>query len=234
MNEYELVYIVSPRLSAEEGERATASVDGIIRDSGGELLSTDVWGRRRLAYPIKHHSEGIYIYSTFRVEPSATVRIESQIGLSEDVLRHMIIRGIVEGGKPEAQSARLMASNRPAVAPPPPAVAAAAAEAPAVEAEAPATDEAAGAPTAEAATDVSTEAGAELASAAVEEAPPAPEATATEASAEAASPEAASPEAVSAEAASTEAEASTDAEAPTEVEGTDVPTPAEPEPARAE
>ena len=112
MNDYEMVYIVSPRLSSEEAERATAWVDGLIRDGGGELLSTDVWGRRRLAYPIKHQFEGTYVYSTFRLEPQATRRVESELSLSENVLRHLMIRGIVEGGKPEAQSARVMAAGR--------------------------------------------------------------------------------------------------------------------------
>ena len=112
MNDYEMVYIVSPRLSSEEAERATAWVDGLIRNGGGELLSTDVWGRRRLAYPIKHQFEGTYVYSTFRLEPQATRRIESELSLSENVLRHLMVRGIVEGGKPEAQSARVMAAGR--------------------------------------------------------------------------------------------------------------------------
>ncbi len=122
MNDYEMVYIVSPRLSSEEGERTTAWVDGLIRENGGELLSTDVWGRRRLAYPIQHQFEGTYVYTTFRLDPAATVRIESALGLSEDVLRHLVIRGIVEGGRPEAQPARLMSASRQA--PPPPPVAA--------------------------------------------------------------------------------------------------------------
>ena len=143
MNDYEMVYIVSPRLSSEEAERATAWVDGLIRDGGGELLSTDVWGRRRLAYPIKHQFEGTYVYSTFRLEPQATRRIESELSLSENVLRHLMIRGIVEGGKPEAQSARVMAAGRQtAVARPQPlqpegAAAPGAEEAPAASDEAP-------------------------------------------------------------------------------------------------
>ena len=119
MNDYEMVYIVSPRLSSDEAERATAWVDGLIRQGGGELLSTDVWGRRRLAYPIKHQFEGTYVYSTFRLDPQATRRIESELALSEDVLRHLMVRGIVEGGKPEPQSARVMAGGRPAPAPRP-------------------------------------------------------------------------------------------------------------------
>ncbi len=119
MNDYEMVYIVNPRLTSEEAERATAWVDGLIRDGGGELLATDVWGRRRLAYPIKHQFEGTYVYSTFRLDPTATRRVESELTLSEDVLRHLMIRGIVEGGKPEPQSARVMAGGRPYAAPRP-------------------------------------------------------------------------------------------------------------------
>ena len=119
MNDYEMVYIVSPRLSSDEAERATAWVDGLIRQGGGELLSTDVWGRRRLAYPIKHQFEGTYVYSTFRLDAQSTRRIESELALSEDVLRHLMVRGIVEGGRPEPQSARVMAGGRPSAAPRP-------------------------------------------------------------------------------------------------------------------
>lgn len=203
-----MVYVLSPRLSSEEGERASKWVEGLIRESGGEPLSMDLWGRRRLAYPIKHQLEGTYVYTTFRLDPSATVRIESQLGLSEDVLRHLIIRGIVEGGKPEAQSARLMAANRPPVVSPPPAVA-----------EASATGEVAGEPA-----DAASEA------APAEAAAP----SAEEGASEAAPAEAAPP---SAEEGATEAapEASSEAaEATADVEATDAAAPAEPEPARAE
>jgi small subunit ribosomal protein S6 len=230
VNEYEMVYIVSPRLSSDEGERTTAWVAGLVRESGGEVLSTDVWGRRRLAYPIKHQFEGTYVYSTFRLEPSATVRIESQLGLSEDVLRHLIIRGIVEGGKPEAQSARLMAAGRPAASPAPPP--------PAAVAE-PATGEA---PTE--ANDTSSEAPAETPTEATAEAPDAsseapaeataeaPAETPTEASTEDASPP---PEATAPASAPDASEAATsDAETTTEARVADASAPAEPEPARSE
>jgi len=223
VNDYEMVYVLSPRLSSDEGEQASKWVEGIIRENGGELLSTDLWGRRRLAYPIKHQFEGTYVYTTFRLDPSATVRVESQLGLSENVLRHLIIRGIVEGGMPEAQSARLMAANRPPVAPPPPDPAAA-----------PATDEAAGEATAEAA-DAASETPAEVATPSAEAGDAASEAPVETATLSAEAGDAASEAPVEAGAAEAAAEASSEAAAATaDGEATDASAPAEPEPARVE
>ncbi len=219
MNDYEMVYIVSPRLSSDEAERATAWVDGLIRQGGGELLSTDVWGRRRLAYPIKHQFEGTYVYSTFRLDAQSTRRIESELALSEDVLRHLMVRGIVEGGRPEPQSARVMAGGRPSAAarpqPQPEAEAGAAGSAEAqVEPEAAASAEAQVEPEAEpeAAASVEAEAEPEVAASAEAEAD----------SVAAASAEAeAEPEAAASAEAEVEPEAAASAEAEPEAGATD-------------
>jgi len=214
-----MVYIVSPRLSSDEAERATAWVDGLIRQGGGELLSTDVWGRRRLAYPIKHQFEGTYVYSTFRLDAQSTRRIESELALSEDVLRHLMVRGIVEGGRPEPQSARVMAGGRPSAAarpqPQPEAEAGAAGSAEAqVEPEAAASAEAQVEPEAEpeAAASVEAEAEPEVAASAEAEAD----------SVAAASAEAeAEPEAAASAEAEVEPEAAASAEAEPEAGATD-------------
>jgi len=219
VNDYEMVYIVSPRLSSDEAERATAWVDGLIRQGGGELLSTDVWGRRRLAYPIKHQFEGTYVYSTFRLDAQSTRRIESELALSEDVLRHLMVRGIVEGGRPEPQSARVMAGGRPSAAarpqPQPEAEAGAAGSAEAqVEPEAAASAEAQVEPEAEpeAAASVEAEAEPEVAASAEAEAD----------SVAAASAEAeAEPEAAASAEAEVEPEAAASAEAEPEAGATD-------------
>ena len=69
MNEYELVSIIHPRLNADETTAAIANIQAQIEANGGEMLSTDVWGRRRLAYPIKHLLEGTYVLMTFKLAP---------------------------------------------------------------------------------------------------------------------------------------------------------------------
>lgn len=144
LNEYELMYVISPRLMVEEIDSTIERVQGLIEDTGGEILMTDNWGRRRLAYPIKHHFEGTYVLTHMTMPPERVAGFERALHINEQILRHLVVRGIVPGydGPPEEE---LVYARRPAPrsAPPPPAPEAPADEAPegdAPEAEAPAVE----------------------------------------------------------------------------------------------
>ncbi len=192
MNEYELLYVISPRLSAEDVDAMVERVGGLIEGVGGSVSMVDNWGRRRLAYPIRHHFEGTYVLSYVNLPGERAAEFERALNINEDILRHLLISGVIPGyeGPPEQEvdmrrpaGGRSFADRPPAEAsgdaPPadaPPADApaeggeAAPAEAPAAEAPAP---EAPGA---------ETEAPAEPAEAPAAEAPsPETEAPATEA-----------------------------------------------------
>ncbi len=125
MNDYELMYILHPRLTAQEVEETTQRIAGLITNAGGEIVSVDPWGRRRLAYPIDRNLEGSYVLMTFNAEPSTGPALEAQLNLSEDVLRHLLIRGIIPYDGPprdERPSDRGMQERPPrsaAPAPPP-------------------------------------------------------------------------------------------------------------------
>lgn len=95
MNEYELVSVVHPRLNADETAAAIANIQSQIEANGGEMLSTDVWGRRRLAYPINHLLEGTYVLMTFRLPPQSAPVVEALLRISEQVIRHLLVRGII-------------------------------------------------------------------------------------------------------------------------------------------
>lgn len=95
MNEYELVSIIHPRLNADETAAAIANIESQIVANGGEMLSTDVWGRRRLAYPINHLLEGTYVLMTFRLPPQGAPVVEALLRISEQVIRHLLVRGII-------------------------------------------------------------------------------------------------------------------------------------------
>ncbi len=142
MNEYELMYVISPRLMVEEADATIERVQGLIKDAGGEILMTDNWGRRRLAYPIKHHFEGTYVLSHVTLPPDRIAAFERAMHLNEHILRHLLIRGFIPGydGPPEEEVMyQRRASSRP-VPPrddaPPPEAEPEAAEASAVEPEA--------------------------------------------------------------------------------------------------
>jgi small subunit ribosomal protein S6 len=95
VNEYELMLIVHPRLNADETAAAVSGVEARIASEGGELLSTDVWGRRRLAYPIDRVLDGTYVLMTLRMEATAAAPLEGWLRIQESLLRHLLIRGII-------------------------------------------------------------------------------------------------------------------------------------------
>jgi small subunit ribosomal protein S6 len=102
MNEYELLYIVSPRVPADEVNNAVERVSALIRNAGGEVLTVENWGRRRLAYPIRQYFEGSYVLTTLRMPPAGAAGLEAALVISEEVIRHLLISGIVprtQGGR---------------------------------------------------------------------------------------------------------------------------------------
>jgi small subunit ribosomal protein S6 len=64
----------------------------VIRTSGGSVEKVDVWGRRRLAYEIKKHAEGIYALLDLNSEPDAVKELDRQLSLQETVLRTKVVR----------------------------------------------------------------------------------------------------------------------------------------------
>ena len=142
MNEYELLYIVSPRVPADDVANAIERVNALVTAQGGEVLSVDNWGRRRLAYPIRQYFEGTYVLITLKMPPTGAVAIEAGLRLSEEVIRHLLIAGIIprtSGGRPREERDEREQAPEAASTPAPIAAEAPATDAPA-EAEAPAAE----------------------------------------------------------------------------------------------
>ena len=92
MRDYELVVVIDPEI---DEERLSATLDRIsqfVTTRGGEVIDVDRWGKRKLAYPIKRRSEGDYVITHFRLEPAQAAELEAGLRLSEEVLRHLLIR----------------------------------------------------------------------------------------------------------------------------------------------
>jgi small subunit ribosomal protein S6 len=92
LNGYELTVILRPELSEE---KLTASIENIkkfITGKGGVISDTKSWGKRRLAYPIKHAIEGNYILLNFTMKPNQNRELETNLRISEDVLRHLLVK----------------------------------------------------------------------------------------------------------------------------------------------
>lgn len=91
---YELMVILSPKLNSEEADALNESIMGLVRDNGGEIVRTDPWGRRMLAYPIKKMQEGYYYVNYFTLESTTVKVLKRLMNINENVLRHMfVLRG---------------------------------------------------------------------------------------------------------------------------------------------
>ena len=90
MKPYELLLIITPDHDESEAEALTENVRGII-ENGGTLLKVDVWGKKRLAYPIRKRSEGYYVLFIFESAPSFIAELNQSLRVIESILRYMVV-----------------------------------------------------------------------------------------------------------------------------------------------
>lgn len=92
MRSYELMFILKPELDEDAVNASIEKYTGIINNQGGVIESVDKWGKRRLAYEINKIREGIYVLVHFKGQPGAAQETERVLKLSDEVIRHMMIR----------------------------------------------------------------------------------------------------------------------------------------------
>jgi small subunit ribosomal protein S6 len=90
--DYELIYIVSPEVADEDLESRIEAVNQFISGRNGTVDEVEKWGKRKLAYPIKHFLEGNYILTRFKISPAQCKELESNLKITEEVLRHLLIK----------------------------------------------------------------------------------------------------------------------------------------------
>jgi len=91
MPKYEAMVIINPQLDEEAYQIEMQRIQDSLVNNGGEIVNTDLWGKRRLAYPINKQNEGYYGVIDFIGEGSLVKQLERNLKFSENVLRHMII-----------------------------------------------------------------------------------------------------------------------------------------------
>jgi len=92
MRKYECTYILDPGLAEEEQEPIIDRFKNLIGENGGAVEAVDKWERRRLAYEVKGRREGVYVVMNFSGEPSTEAELGRVMGISDDILRHLIVR----------------------------------------------------------------------------------------------------------------------------------------------
>ena len=90
--QYELVYIVSPDASEQEVNDLHAQVEAQIARIGGELVKTENWGRRKMAYEIGPHKEGVYVLELINGTGELMKELERRLRVSEKILRYLVVR----------------------------------------------------------------------------------------------------------------------------------------------
>ena len=92
MRAYEVMVILDPSLEERTVGPSLDKYLNVIRKDGGSVESVDVWGRRRMAYEIKKHQEGIYAVVNLTAEPDSVKELDRQLTLNESILRTKVIR----------------------------------------------------------------------------------------------------------------------------------------------
>lgn len=91
MRSYETIFITLPTLSDEEEKSVVDHLAQVVSESGGSLSIRDRMGRRRLAYPIQKHEDGVYTRFIYDAEPAVPKELDRRLRISDKVLRHMTV-----------------------------------------------------------------------------------------------------------------------------------------------
>ncbi len=95
MNEqsyYETMYILRPDIAEDEVTSHIDKYNKLLKDFGGTILDSQMRGKRRLAYQIAKHREGIYVQLSHQGDGQHIFKIEKAMRLSEDVIRYMTVK----------------------------------------------------------------------------------------------------------------------------------------------
>lgn len=90
--DYELAFILNPEVNEEQTQAILGRVNQVVANYGGRIVKVNQWGRRRLAYPIERHRDGLYVFIDMILTPETVSELDRTLRVSEEVLRHMMKR----------------------------------------------------------------------------------------------------------------------------------------------
>ncbi len=88
MRKYEMLVILDAGNESQSEE--VVKIEELLRNLGGLVSKTDVWGKRALAYPIRKKTEGYYVLFNFELEPAQTFELRRVLGLRQNVYRQLV------------------------------------------------------------------------------------------------------------------------------------------------
>ena len=90
--QYELIYITPPDTTEEALADLHQQIDGIVTRFGGSVERTEPWGRRKLAYEIGRHREGVYVLEVLNGPGQMTAELDRRLRVNDLVMRHLVVR----------------------------------------------------------------------------------------------------------------------------------------------
>jgi small subunit ribosomal protein S6 len=92
MRQYETGFVLSPSLSEEETEGFIKQMAEVIAQKKGRMVKQDVWGKRRLAYPIKRFHEGTYVFFLYEGSGDVSQELERLFKQTDSVIRFLTVK----------------------------------------------------------------------------------------------------------------------------------------------
>ena len=92
MRHYEIMIILDPNLEERTVQPSLDQFLKVVTGGGGKVEKVDIWGKRRLAYEIAKHAEGIYVVIDLKAAPATVSELDRQLSLNESVLRTKVMR----------------------------------------------------------------------------------------------------------------------------------------------
>ena len=92
VRDYELVLIINPELADDAVNATVDTIKQFITTRGGTVVEVAPWGKKKLAYPIKHRLEGNYVFAKLQMTAALSKELEAQIRISESVIRFLVVR----------------------------------------------------------------------------------------------------------------------------------------------
>lgn len=93
-NSYEVVFITRPDMADDAIKAIIQRVKETVEGLNGLVIKVEEWGKRRMAYPIKKHADGHYVFANISCSPAASKEVERILRLNEDVIRYQTVKKI--------------------------------------------------------------------------------------------------------------------------------------------
>jgi small subunit ribosomal protein S6 len=89
--EYETIYVLRPDIDADTADKVQARVSEVVTREQGTMVKVEAWGRRKLAYPVKKHRKGVYVYVRYVGKGGLVTELERNLKLQDAVLKYQTV-----------------------------------------------------------------------------------------------------------------------------------------------